>query len=702
MIVWKIVGAVVTLPLLFFVPGCVVFRSRLFRSWSLSWPGRMLVVVAISVSVASLVALFLAEAGHLSIWLLDLILAGIALLARLVLGSTGRSLRMPGPASWELVAVLFLVVLSVLLFFKPGEYVVGDGDPGYYFNNGYHIADTGSVAIYEDSVPSMSDYELNAFYARGVVQFTPFHLRSRPLGKVMPLLYHLMPVWIGIFIMLFGRMGGLYLLPLFGMLGVLSVFALGRRYSGVGGATLGAVFLGLFFPQVWFSRYPASEVFAQFFIVSALLFFLQMRDDDDPVLGVASALALTAAACARPEVLLVLVPLLAVVVFDMLADRYKWGDLAFVNAVLIGLVYIWLYIKYAVLEYFFIHTLPLLRLARSRSNMNAMMFLALGAIVLGFVLFNHKALIRTLGRWGTRLRQAVGERATTLETAFKASLAVLLLLAFAYYYFIAPRGVTSSNAQHRFFYNLALFFGGIGLFAFAMGFCYMLYKTDAATSFVLGSLVLIFTVAFTQSRLTAPHLPWLTRRYMTVVVPLLFLGAGYAFARLWRKNVGFKVVIAGLTVGFVALFCFFLAPVATKVEYQGIDNQLEAFAEQADGDLVIFTDPFLGDVLGIPLRYQYGVDARVTTGLGSAAELQGLVEKYAAEGRKVMMEGSGTGAPTFDPDVLNVLSLRRAITTKISFPRLRITYGARPRSFGTQEFDLEFYYLEPGGTGAGP
>ena len=43
---------------------------------------------------------------------------------------------------------------------------MGDGDPGYYFNMGYHLAATGEMTIYDKSIPAMSDTELKTFYAK--------------------------------------------------------------------------------------------------------------------------------------------------------------------------------------------------------------------------------------------------------------------------------------------------------------------------------------------------------------------------------------------------------------------------------------------------------------------------------------------------------------------------------------------------------
>src|SRR5450756_1549312 len=143
----------ITLPLLFFIPGFVLLRGRLFSSNDMPWIEKLLLAVVLSVSAASLIALFLAEVGYLRIWLLDLLLAALAIAARLIFGGQKTPIFSPRPVRWEIVIIILLCLLSLLMFFRPAEYVAGEGDPAYYFNNGYHLAHTGSMSVYDKSVP---------------------------------------------------------------------------------------------------------------------------------------------------------------------------------------------------------------------------------------------------------------------------------------------------------------------------------------------------------------------------------------------------------------------------------------------------------------------------------------------------------------------------------------------------------------------
>lgn len=693
---WRIIGITASVPLLFFAPGYLLFRSRFFSAAKTSWTEKLLVIVAVSTSASSLVALALAEFGHFSIWLLDLIVAVLAVLARLLFGSTHRSLLFPRPRKWELVAVVILVAISLVSFFNPAEYVSGDADPGYYFNNGYHIAKTGSVNIYDKAVPHMSEAELKTFFQVGIVQFMPFHLRDRATGRIQPLLYHMLPVWIATFVVLFGKTGGLYVVPVFSLLAILVIFALALRLSrSVFGAAAAGALAVFFFPQSWFSRFPSSEVFAQFFLLSSVLFFIICLQNRDRLSPVASALAITAASTVRPEAALVTVPMLLIMAWQVLRGRYGGSERLFVNATLIGLVYVWCYIRFA--DYPYIHTAvrKLLHVVRQRSAMDVFMLAVLGAIGLMFVLFNLKPLHRLLARLTTALSSRLERFGPAGSKALRAVLALGLLGVFTFFYFGAPR-IADSASPLRFFFRASVFFGGVAVFVFVIGLCLLVYEQDPRISFLVSVLVLIFMFAFTEAGLTAGYLPWLTRRYLPVVIPFLCIGLGYLVGRLVRaRQPALKAAGVAVVAGFLVLFGIFTVPSLDRVDYRGIDHQLSALSKKMDDDLVIFTDSFLGEAIGLPLRYQYGTNARVAYQLSDPRDLAAIVKKYNGQGQKVLVQGSGALVPGMNPGIYDRLSFKKAFAVVVSFPRMGKTFTARPYVFGTEKHRLDFYYVTP-------
>ena len=650
-----------------------------------------------SVSAASLIALFLAEAGYLRIWLLDLLLATLAVAARLIFGDIKTPIFTPRPVRWEIVVVVLLVLLSLLMFFRPAEFVAGEGDPEYYFNNGYHLAHTGSMSVYDRSVPKMSEFEIGSFYYTGIAQFFPFHLRNRATGRIQPLLYHLLPTWIALFIMLFGTWGGLYVVPLFALLGMLALFALARRFSGLLGAAIATLLGTLFFLQVWFSRAPTSEVFCQLFVLAAILFFYEFLSTGDILIGVAAAASATAASTARPEALIIVIPMLLVMAARMFRERYRAGDYAFVNAILLGQIYVWFYVRFCEFQYVSSNFGKVLRLFGRESNMSRFMLAWAILIGLAFIFYNVPVINRYLVKVGERVSNRFKQYTAALNKGLRVALSLGILATFVYFY-IAPR---ASNASQKFFTNTALFFGGVTVFIFVLCLCLFVYELDSlGASFLIATFVMANILFLQESSLALGRFPWDSRRFMLVVVPMLAVGFGYLANRLWMtRRVAFRTLVIIASAFFLILFCYYLAPIFNLTEYKGVDRQLTAYAKKMDKDVVIFTGGYLGETVGLPLRYQHGVDARKIFTLSDPARFTELVKKYNREGKKVMLEASGIGANEipYNPAVRDLLEFKKAFKMQITYPRLFPVSSGRPSKTGVDKHETEFYYLEPKG-----
>jgi hypothetical protein len=661
------------------------------------WIEKILLAVVLSVSAASLIALFLAEAGYLRIWLLDLLLATLAVAARLLLGDIKTPIFTPRPVRWEIVVVVVLVLLSLLMFFRPAEFVAGEGDPEYYFNNGYHLAHTGSMSVYDRSVPKMSEFEIGSFYYTGIAQFFPFHLRNRATGRIQPLLYHLLPTWIALFIMLFGTWGGLYVVPLFALLGMLALFALARRFSGLLGAAIATLLGTLFFLQVWFSRAPTSEVFCQLFVLAAILFFYEFLSTGDILIGVAAAASATAASTARPEALIIVIPMLLVMAARMFRERYRAGDYAFVNAILLGQIYVWFYVRFCEFQYVSSNFGKVLRLFGRESNMSRFMLAWAILIGLAFIFYNVPVINRYLVKVGERVSNRFKQYTAALNKGLRVALSLGILATFVYFY-IAPR---ASNASQKFFTNTALFFGGVTVFIFVLCLCLFVYELDSlGASFLIATFLMANILFLQESSLALGRFPWDSRRFMLVVVPMLAVGFGYLANRLWMtRRVAFRTLVIIASAFFLILFCYYLAPIFNLTEYKGVDRQLTAYAKKMDKDVVIFTGGYLGETVGLPLRYQHGVDARKIFTLSDPARFAELVEKYNREGKKVMLEASGIGANEipYNPAVRDLLEFKKAFKMQITYPRLFPVSSGRPSKTGVDKHETEFYYLEPKG-----
>ncbi len=693
----RVLGIIISLPLIFFLPGYALFRSRLFAEHRMEWLPRLLLIITLSVVTTSLVAMVLAETGVLRLWLLDIILAVITAALTLAFDRVKRAIFAHGLKAGETAIVIVLCLLAVACFFRPFEFVIGDGDSGYNFNNGYHIAQTGAVNVTEKSVEDMTDAELEMFYSRRILQFMPFHLRDRQTGRIQPLLYHLLPVWIGIFIMLFGTWGGLFVVPLFSLLSVLALFALARRFTGLFGAAAGAVLFCLFFPQFYFAREPLSEMFCQFFVIVAALFFREFLETRGTASALAAASAAIAAAAVRPEALILPLLMLAVMFGRLFTHRFRAGDYVHVNALLVGFLLLWFYMLLVQYSYLAGQFRRLSAAAGRFTNMQLFLAAFLGATGLCFLLFNAPPLHRRLERAGKRLLGLVEQRAPWISRAARGVMGTAVLVSFIVFYFVYPHrpGVTAASPQKFFFYTAA-FFGGVAVFVFVAGLCLLIFESDTpGFSFLLAVGVVTYTYAFTESAVTNGYQPWLLRRYIPLVIPALFLGFAYLAGRFWEtRRPALRAAAALTAAGFVVLFCYFAWPVFNHVEYRGVNRQIEALASKLDDDVVVFTEGFTGEAFGIPLRYQHGIDARRAFTLDSES-LRQVVEKYSAEGRDVLVEAGALNMLTADPEIFDDFSFEKELEYTVSFPRLSKSYAVRPVHRGTEAHDLSFFRVEP-------
>jgi hypothetical protein len=690
-----VLKVIVTIPLVLFLPGFTVFKSRLFREYRLHWLARLLFIIIGSAAFTSLLALFLAEAGYLRLWLLDLVLAAVTLLVVLAFGYTHRPVFL-GATRREVLAVAALVVVGAALFFRPFEVVLGDGDPGYYFNTAYHLAHTGKMSIYDAAEPSMSDTELSTFYQKAIVQYMPYHLRVRSTGKVQPLLYHMTSAWMGMFIAVFGTWGGLYFIPLVMLLSVLVVYSLVRRFVGPFGAFTAALLMEFCFLVIYFARLPVSEVGCQLFLIAALLFYAEYSSSKGTATALATAMCATVAFLFRPEAIVAAVPLLVVEVVEVFRGRFERGDLVFTNVMLLGLLYNWLYMKYV--GYFYLSTnMAKVSHLFGANGLNKALYIFLGLIVASGVFFNLPFLRRLCARLGVLLARAGGKARPASGAIVCGVMAAATLLAFVYLYFVAPAGAHGAVSSRWFFFYTAGYFGGISVFVFAVGLCLYIYSSkNAAFSFVLATSLIVLAAAFTESSVTSGYQPWLNRRFMSLVVALLFVGLGYLLGRLWDARRLYlrtaAVLAAALILGF---FIYVDVPLVNFVQYKGVNSQLKAIAKKADGDLVLFTDPFAGEAIGLPLRYQFGVDARRVYDLSAGVDFAKTVRERTSKGQKVLIETKGLSTLNPSGELLDKVSFVRAFNADVSFQRMAQSYKVIPDRVGTEKHDLTFYYVVP-------
>ncbi len=239
----------------------------------------------------------------------------------------------------DAIIVVLIAVLGTVLFFWPAEHLVQLGDSSIYPNTAAGLLRTGGLEFPYNALRGLSDEQKRLFYVPADEQLPDVRLQSYH-GLVYGAYYMLDPVgdtlvssrpplltvWMAAFALLFGTTGMGYVVPLFGVMGLVTIYWIGRHTFGRWSGLLAGLWLAFSFPQLHFSRTSYAEVMGQFFVwtfLYGLIAYVGTGWRPWILLGVA---AWTAAFAARIDALLAL-PALAVFVLILVRRRDK-GALA--------------------------------------------------------------------------------------------------------------------------------------------------------------------------------------------------------------------------------------------------------------------------------------------------------------------------------------------------------------------------------------
>jgi hypothetical protein len=305
---------------IFFLPGLVVVAAFSgAKRVALRLTEQLYLAIASSLLVSGWVSFFLAEVGRFSPARTALVVgigSAIAIVACRA-GAVRLSLR-PGPVGRaELLVAAAVLAFAVIVYFPPFEHVLGGRDPGIYVNAGFHLARDGKLAYTDPVVTTIPAAERPLFFPDkelppwSYLRFQGFGLESPESGRVAPHGLHLYPVWIGTASALFQKKSGLWATPFFALMGVSGFFLAFRRLFGLEVAAWASALLAVFQIQIWFARFPNSEVAVQFLYATALLLLFFMEEHRSRLAGALAGVALGSTLLTRVETMLFAVPVAA-------------------------------------------------------------------------------------------------------------------------------------------------------------------------------------------------------------------------------------------------------------------------------------------------------------------------------------------------------------------------------------------------------
>jgi 4-amino-4-deoxy-L-arabinose transferase-like glycosyltransferase len=535
-------------------------------------------------------------------------------------GFAGSSLKVPG---WLQYALLGLwLIMAVWLFFRPHQYVLGAADAGVYVNLAASIADSGGILIDDPTLMAL-DEALQSSLLRTIPgdglahEIAPqyilpgFFVEAEPAGRITPQFYPLHPVWQAIAYALGGVQAALLMSGLWAILGSLSIYLVVREIAGWPVALLALVGLSLSAMQIWFARYPTTEMLTQFLLWAGLwatMLWLQNRRPR-ALWGLLGGLALGQVFLVRIDTYFLLLIPLVLYLWLRWSGRWRRDHWIFFIPIVALTAHSLLHAVIQSAPYFFT------TFQYGIGLLGRNWLLPVGSILLG------SALLLILHR----NRQEMGRLARYRRPLAWLAVALLLLLV-AYGWFIRPyAGVDPINYEYWYgggqipvtldrenLIRLGWYLSPLGIALATAGICQMILTVNRQTAVLLGT-GLIFSLLYIWKIQANPHQIYTMRRYVPAVLPFAIVATGALFGWLFsRRQKWIQVAGLFLAIGWLVSLGLAARGFVRQVDHQGIMAQLESIDNLLEpASILIFYEQTAitkGDTLGTPLRFLFGHD----------------------------------------------------------------------------------------------
>jgi 4-amino-4-deoxy-L-arabinose transferase-like glycosyltransferase len=656
----------------------------------------------ISVLISGLIGLGLAQASVFSLGGLLLALAAYSVFCLVFIIAKGERLSLSFPSirlGWEDAIVIFLLCLSLLLYARPAEYILGWLDAGWYVNTGVHIAKTGSLSgenrLFSSLPPAAKPLFYNSFASlkemfhyfpdtesRGIYLWA-FALADPDGGELTA--YHppLLSVWIAIFYALGGLRFGLYVTPFFGALSVLSLYFAGKAMFGRKVGLLAAVLLAISFTQIYFSRMPYSEILSQCLLFSGIYALTTYIVERKPLYAAIAALSFGQAILSRIEGLVVILPLVMFFGCWMILKRRVPKDFRFftipfglllVDGIVLALTASRPYVELNSYGLWF-KLRPLL------SESPALLVISVASWGGLLVMIVYWGLSRSLGARQESRPNPIYEGRHLVSTLL--SLAILVLATYAYF-------ITKSETLVQ----LGQFVSPLGLWLGVFGLVELIRRdVNEKTAFFLAltSIHGLATMSVLAISTTRSYV-YPIRRQVPVLIPALIMLASYAIL-IWNKG---KFLRVAQLIAIAILLASFLALDMPYMNYREMRDTI-AFSEKlashfSERDVVIFEEMWAQDSrvghLAAPLWRIYDKNALLISTVNVEEEaFSTAVAQWLDGGKRVYFVSQSDPPPLFlaGYELLPIAEERwrsSTITTILAFP---------PKPW---EFEVPFYIYQ--------
>ncbi len=696
------ITAIPALLLVAYLPGALFFRvpaGDRARRAALTTEERAFWAILISLVWTTFAALVIGAVGHYSLRHLLLVNGAVCLLVFITWRRRLVYHPAPKPIGWSAAGPALIVALGLWLYFPASEYVVGGKDPGVYFNQGIQIAQRGSLAIPDRTIADVPERFRDLFLLGGTagglnegLRFMGFFVTDRDRGAVVGQFPQGFPVWIAVGYGLDGLSGARAATGAWAIVGLLAAYMLFARLLGPLPAAAGTALLAVNVVQVWFARYPNSEVMQQALVAAALLALARAYRDGDRVFDVLAALMLGLLVFVRFDSVLVLAAIgggLVVLAADGVRPRLAFAiPLAIVLAVAVP------YFAGPLRSYVLI---PFLLLGGTPTLIA--LPIALTAAITG--------VFAVQARWPTLLA-GVKRRGPALVALAVAGLSIYA------YFFREPVGRLALHDAYA-MRSLGWYVTGPGIGLAVLGLCLVLVRRFWRDPVTLSSMTSLSVFFLYKVRIVPEHF-WQSRRYLPIILPLVCAmaaaAAWWAFTaaserprdrvRSRRRTAALAAgALAGVVVTVILGWTFLTATgaIAAHVEYAGVIPALEKISARfGDRDLVVVESRGSSDahILATPLAYIYARQVLLLNSPRPEPEPFAEFLRWASAhyDHVYFLADGGTALAT--PKV----EVRPIATERIETPEYESVRNGYPRQARLKKFGLSIFELSPVSAGS--
>ena len=501
------------------------------------------------------------------------------------------------------------------------------------------------------------------------IRFMGFFVTDPENGTVVGQFPHLYPAAIAIGYGLDGLTGARHVSSLCAALGVVALFFLASRLVGRPAAAVAGVLLAVNVVQVWFARYPNSEIVAQLLILAGMLAFARAYIDGDRFFGPVAALLLGLSLFARIDGVFAIAAACAAAILLRLEGRP--AGISFFGPTIATAAAGWLYFSRILAPY------TQRPIGTAKQHLVALGALAAGVAAV-YVATGRKAIAPFLHRWIPR-----------------ALTVVLVGLAIYAFFFRVPSGrlaVHDANALRTYAWYVHPAALGVAL----IGLCLVTWKRFWRDPAWLLAVAFYSVFFFYKIQIVPEHF-WMARRFLPVILPATMMCIG-AVLMQWAEPAAVKgwrpgnVPRVALRLALAALIAWnFIEssrPILGHIEYAGIIPRLESLAARVGGDeLLIVESRNASDlhVLALPLAYIYA-----QAGAGSE-----FAEARQARVREVRRLGAATLSATCTSSAAAARTCcrRPSASSPSSSERFQVPeYESRRNAYPTHVRHKEFDY----------